>query len=81
MQGLKLNKFITSDLALGATLISCGIELDSMDRSDIKKVKFYFTDSDRLQEVVKDFWRDSLKISPRQYWDNLRALKGQIYGN
>lgn len=77
--GLTLKNFTSSDLALSATLVSCDFILDSLDKSDPRKVLFTFKNTQTLQETVEKYWRKELRIEPRQYFDDLKALKARIY--
>lgn len=77
---LQSNDFSTFDLALSATLLCSNIYLDSIDKSDPRKALFIFKGSQGLQKTIQKYWRGELRIEPRQYFDNLKALKARLYG-
>ncbi len=75
---MKINIFSTYSLDLSATLsLWFPVNLDKTNGN--KKVLFVFEDSKKLQESVDKYWKRELLVEPRQYFDNLKALKARIY--
>ena len=77
---LKLKEsFSTFDLALAAT-ICLWFPLEIVDKSqDSHKVLFIFRNSKELAELINKYWKKELLVEPRQYFDQIKALKTRIY--
>ena len=52
------NSYLTSDWYLCIFLIAKGFQLLDIDRSNRSRCQFIFDDSEKLQEEVKNFWRN-----------------------
>jgi hypothetical protein len=73
--------FSTSDLAL-ATAISIWLPLKEVDRSqDLHRAFFIFDRTEKLNDIVDKYWKKELLVEPRQYFDQLKALKGRLYSH
>lgn len=76
------NRFTTSDLALAATLITCGYQLLGLDKTNPKRNGFIFCrleiDED-FEKTIEDYFDDKLEVSPRIYFNNIKLLKDRIY--
>jgi len=75
----KIRYYKTSDLALAAT-ICLWYSLDSVDQTNPHKVKFQFLRNKQLDELIESFWKRALRVEPLAYFNQLKILKGQIYG-
>jgi hypothetical protein len=75
----KNSYYKTSDLALAAT-ISLWYSLDRVDHTNPHKVKFQFLRNKQLDELIESFWKRALRVEPLAYFNQLKILKGQIYG-
>ncbi len=73
--------FETQSLLLGATLISLGIQLDSVLKNTDGKSTFVFPRQDNLDQILESFWSKSLAIEPNLLWESIRFLKSRIYGD
>lgn len=71
--------FSTSDFPLGVTLISFGYKLDLVSVSTSGRASFYFLREDGLDDAVQAFWRDELRIEPKQFYLNQKLLKSRIF--
>ncbi len=71
--------FITSDFPLGVTLLSLGFSLESISREDSRRASFYFQREESLDKTVQAFWRDDLRIEPKQFYLNQKLLKSRIF--
>lgn len=69
----------TNDLIVATFLIASGIPLDSMDRSDLSKVVFYFQRNEVLDSILETFWSFKASVEPRNFANVLKDLKTQIY--
>lgn len=72
------NYYSTADLALAAA-ISISSPLESIDKTDSHRVLFVFMLSKQIEEFIDKYWRRELRVEPRCYFDQLRALKARIY--
>ncbi len=68
------------DLALAASLVSCGFEVLDTFRDTSGRVYFVFTQSDELDIAVNAYWSDTLDVKARKFSDNIKMLKSRIYG-
>lgn len=75
------NIFSTSDMGLCVALICCDDVLESLDKSNPRKVQFQFTNSDILQKNVISYWRKELLIEPQEFMNQIKNLKGRLYEN
>lgn len=72
------HSFRTGDLSLAATLLSLGFSLVSLDTTDPSRVIFEFSSDAKLNEVVSAFWKGSLVVEPKTFWNTQRELKARI---
>lgn len=73
-----LNWFKTSDLAL-ASVISLFIPLEEINKENPRKADFVFKQSKKLEEIIKQYWNRELQIEPRQFFDQIKAIKTRLY--
>ena len=71
--------YSTENLAL-ATAISLWFPLETIDRTNPRKVKFEFFHSEQLDKFIESFWRQEVKVEPQAFFNALKALKSRIYG-
>lgn len=71
--------FATYDLGCSSALISSGLELVSLDKTNPRKVQFIFRRENRIEKVVDDYWADRLEVKARTFFDNIKMLKNRIY--
>ena len=69
----------TSDLALATAISVSGVAIEAMQQSDSERMFFIFTKSDKLTELVNQFWRGELRVDPLAYFNQLKVLKTRIY--
>lgn len=69
--------FSTTDLPLAATLICLGYNCD-VDSSNNIRAKFYFKNSEKLEQDIKNFWTNEIKVSPKDFSNAQRDLKARI---
>lgn len=74
------NIFTSSDLAL-VTTISLFYSNYKIDKSNPHKVLFLFQRNKNLETLIEKYYRRQLSIEPRQFFDQLKAIKVQIYSN
>jgi hypothetical protein len=71
--------FRTSDLALATAISVSGIAIEAMQQSDGQRMFFIFAKSDKLTDLVNQFWRGELRVDPLAYFNQLKVLKTRIY--
>lgn len=78
---MDMNQLTTrvKDLALAASLISCGFEVLDTMRDASGRVHFEFAQTDELERAVSSYWADTLDVKARTYADNIKMLKSRIY--
>ena len=76
----KDNIYKTSDLALAAAL-ALFYPIQSMDRSNPKRIFFTFSKDRNFDLYVERFYKGELKEDLQHYFQNLKSLKNQIYNN
>lgn len=69
------------DLALAASLISCGFEVLDTIRDASGRVHFEFAQTDELEHAANAYWADTLQVKARTYSDALKMLKSRIYSD
>ena len=79
-QQLDEHYYQTSDLSLAATL-SLWCPIEDIDRSNPRKALFIFQNTEQLQKLVDEYYRNEIKISPQVYFNQLRAVKARLYAN
>ena len=70
--------FRTSDFPLAIT-ISLFKPLKKVDRTDPRRACFIFEQDREIDELVEAFWRRDLKVEPRAFFDQIKALKSRLY--
>ena len=70
--------FRTADLALAAA-INLSQPLETLDRSDPRKVLFIFPNNKQTENIIDSYWKRQLEIEPLSYFNSLRNLKARLY--
>jgi len=73
--------FATYDLGCAAALITADFELLTLDRTNVRKMKFIFRREARIKKIADDFWSDRLEQKSRSFWDNIKNLKNRLYSD
>ena len=68
----------TSDLACAAA-VSLFVPLDSIDKTDRRRAFFIFERNGELDGLLEAFWKGTLQVEPRAYFDRIKALKTRLY--
>lgn len=80
---MKLNQdnfYKTSDLAL-ATAISLFYPIEKIDKADSGKAYFLFKRDKNLEQLIRDYWKQELKIEPQNYFNQLKIIKARLYAS
>lgn len=72
--------FHTNDLGLTASLTASGFPLAGIDKSNPKRVVFYFEPSQKLTKAIEDYWSNKLLLPAAVLLEQIRLLKARIYG-
>ncbi|RYX79154.1 hypothetical protein EON76_00300 [bacterium] len=67
------------DLGVAAALVTCGFEIEDMNRDANGRTHFVFQETAVLTEVVNGYYADTLQVKARKFFDNTKMLKGRIY--
>lgn len=70
--------FSTSDITL-ATTLSLWYPIESIDRTNPKRAIFIFVCDDKLNQLIQNYWKKEVLVEPRQYFDQLKAIKNRLY--
>jgi len=69
----------TSDLSL-ATTLSLYFPIESVDKSDLKRVSFIFKRSKEFDAILKSYWREEIDVKPQKFFSQMKIIKTRIYG-
>lgn len=75
------NSFYTFDLGLASVLVALQHEIICIDKTERKKVKFIFQDSEELGEATEKYWKNEIKINARTLFESQKMLKNRIYSD
>jgi len=70
-----------TDLGCSAALITAGYDLISLDRSNPHKIRFVFSNNEKLAKAITSYWADKLKIKARTFVNNIRMLKNCLHSD
>ena len=71
--------FSTSDLGLVSCLLTLKCPLYKIDKSSPHKVQFFFKRIGELDKAVEGYWNNTLKVSPLEFFNNIKLIKNRIY--
>lgn len=69
----------TTDLNTAVVLFELGNNFIEVNKTDPKRVKFCFQDSDMLQNQIKKFYNKELLLEPSSLFSAQKVLKTRIY--
>ena len=78
------NYYNTYDLGVAAALSVLGFEIAEVDKTDPQKVQFFFKPDGRkgnIEDVANTYFNQSLEVSARKFFNEIKALKSRIYSN
>lgn len=70
----------SSDLAL-ATTLSLFQPLEVIDRTNPHKALFIFKRDKHLEKLIEAYWKDEIKVNPREHFSALKNMKARLYSN
>lgn len=66
----------TKNLYLAAILKTLGHNVITLENENNTPTKYFvFDESDELQNDIKSFWNNELKVMAKEFYDNVRSLK------
>jgi hypothetical protein len=74
-----MKTFSTTDMPTAIVLTLRGYALQTIDRSNKKRVAFLFTDCDALRSDIDQMNRGVLQVDPLAFWAAERKCKRLIY--
>ena len=75
-----IDLFTTSDLALAA-VVALYYSIESIDKSNPKKVLFIFKKDKNFHLCIEKYWNGELKVEPLKFYQCLKMLKNRIYND
>lgn len=72
--------FQTSDFPLAISLSCMGFALEAVDKTNKQgRSSFVYQHSSALDEVVRQFWKNELRIEPNAFFQATKFLKQNLY--
>jgi hypothetical protein len=75
----KINNFQTSDLILCTTICYFGYCVESIIKTNPKKVVFVIKRDKKLDNLVRKYWNHKLLVEPMIFFNCLKEIKTRIY--
>lgn len=69
----------TADIALTATLVANGFQIQGLEFETEKRAWFEFEDTRKLRELVDKYNLRKVRIEPNDFFTKLRDVKTRIY--
>lgn len=73
------NEYITVDLNIAAAIITMGVDIKNIDKTNRNRVKFVFENSDKVIKIETDYFNDKLKVPVLKYVNTQKLLKDRVY--
>jgi len=71
--------FKISDLAMAAA-ISLHVPIEAINRYNPQRVEFIFERNGQLEKLLRIYWRNEMRVEPKEYFNQLKILKSRLYG-
>lgn len=68
----------SSDIAL-VTTISLFFPIKTIDKTDLKRVEFYFDKTPELMVFIEKYWRNEIVVNPIDYFNQIKNVKRRLY--
>jgi hypothetical protein len=72
-------RYSTADFYFAATLLSLGMELVEVDRSEPWRARFTFQDDPQRREWTRSYFAGRLRLDPLVLFHSSRTLKRAVY--
>lgn len=76
---MKINDYQTSDFCIASTLLTFGGQLVKLDRTNPRRIIFYISIDKDVDKILSDYWDNSLRVSPQDFFDAQKRLKNRMY--
>jgi hypothetical protein len=71
----------TSDFTLASTLLCLGFDIIGIDKTDIKRVIFYYRKTSDLEMAMQKFVNNEVRVNPKDFVFAQREVKTIIYSD
>ena len=71
----------TKDFYLAAYVLTQGVKLSHLDRTDPRRVVFVFENVKNRENLVRDFLYRKALVEPQDFVDRIKTLKQFLYSN
>lgn len=69
----------TSDFALASTLNCLGYDIAGIDKSNRKRVVFYFERTSQVEITIKQYFANQVRLNPLDYDSTQKQIHAQIH--
>jgi hypothetical protein len=69
----------TSDFMLASTLNALGFDIHGIDKSNRKRVVFYFRKTSDLEVALQRYWKKEIQVVPQDLDYAQRELRAKIH--
>jgi predicted RNA-binding protein YlxR (DUF448 family) len=76
-----IKQFETSDFYLSAFLLSKGLKLIKVDKSNPQRALFIFEDREDRQKLVEEFLYSRAKVNPKEFVIAIKELKQLLHSS
>ena len=73
-----INTYRNTDLALSSYL-ALNFNLIQLNRVEGNRYEFVFKKTEELEKAVEEYFNNTAKISPSDYFNSIKSLKTRIY--
>jgi hypothetical protein len=73
-----VEKYVTTNFYLAASLIASGAKLEKMDTEDMKHIKFML-EGDNISYLVEEWNHKELMVNARDNAEAIREIKSKIH--
>lgn len=74
------NEFSTRDIYLSAVLKQAGIPIVRVEGNGRQGI-FVFKACPEIEQIIRDYFNDTLRVSPRGLFENWKALKSMAFAS
>jgi len=61
------------------TAISLYVPIESVSRENPRRVEFLFLKNPKTEKLISQYWKGTLRIDPKIYFNQLRTIKAYLY--
>jgi predicted RNA-binding protein YlxR (DUF448 family) len=81
MTNKNVRQYITSDFYLSAFLLSKGLKLIKVDKSNPQRALFIFEDREDRQKLVEEFLYSRASVNPKEFVIAIKELKQLLHSS